>query len=89
MQVIKATSRGKSVEASGEVAALKDTVNKMIRNLGETTRQNVEQDWLKTNRERFTRMLQGQRDLGAASDMILSELAPLVFAQHGVFAYLR
>jgi signal transduction histidine kinase/HAMP domain-containing protein len=73
------------VEASGEVAALKDTVNEMIRNLGETTRQNVEQDWLKTNRERFIRMLQGQRDLGAVSTMILSELAGLVSAQHGVF----
>ncbi|MET0326932.1 MAG: ATP-binding protein, partial [Ilumatobacteraceae bacterium] len=44
-----------------------------------------EQDWLKTNRERFTRMLQGQRDLAAVSNMILSELAPLVSAQHGVF----
>ena len=73
------------VEASGEVAVLKDKLNEMIRNLGETTRQNVEQDWLKTNRERFTRMLQGQRDLATVSDMILSELAPLVSAQHGVF----
>ena len=51
------------VEASGEVAVLKDKLNEMIRNLRETTRQNIEQDWLKTNRERFTRMLQGQRDL--------------------------
>ena len=73
------------VEASGEVAVLKDKLNEMIRNLRETTRQNVEQDWLKTNRERFTRMLQGQRDLGAVSEMILSELAPLVSAQHAVF----
>jgi len=73
------------VEASGEVAALKDTLNEMIRNLGETTRQNVEQDWLKTNRERFTRMLQGQDNLAAVSSMILSELATLVSAQHGVF----
>ena len=73
------------VEASGEVAVLKDTLNEMIRNLRETTRQNIEQDWLKTNRERFTRMLQGQRDLAAVSSMILSELAPLVSAQHGVF----
>ncbi len=73
------------VEASGEVAALKDKLNEMIRNLRETTRQNVEQDWLKTNRERFIRMLQGQRDLPTVSDMILSELAPLVAAQHGVF----
>jgi signal transduction histidine kinase/HAMP domain-containing protein/ActR/RegA family two-component response regulator len=73
------------VEASGEVAVLKDKLNEMIRNLRETTRQNIEQDWLKTNLERFTRMLQGQRDLAAASSMILSELAPLVSAQHGVF----
>ena len=51
------------MEASGEVAGLKDTLNEMIRNLRETTRQNVEQDWLKTNRERFTRMLQGQDNL--------------------------
>jgi len=73
------------VEASGEVAVLKDKLNEMIRNLRETTRQNIEQDWLKTNRERFTRMLQGQRDLSVASSMILSELAPLVSAQHAVF----
>ena len=73
------------VEASGEVAILKDKLNEMIRNLRETTRQNIEQDWLKTNLERFTRMLQGQRDLAEVSNMILSELAPLVSAQHGVF----
>jgi signal transduction histidine kinase/CheY-like chemotaxis protein/HAMP domain-containing protein len=78
-------TRQVSVEASGEVALLKDKLNEMIRNLRETTRQNIEQDWLKTNRERFTRMLQGQRDLEAVSSMILSELAPLVSAQHGVF----
>ena len=30
-------------------------------------------------------MLQGQRDLATVSSMILSELAPLVSAQHGVF----
>ncbi len=78
-------TRQVSVEASGEVAVLKDTLNEMIRNLRETTRQNVEQDWLKTNLERFTRMLQGQRDLDAVSTMILTELAPLVSAQHGVF----
>src|SRR6476620_6823306 len=73
------------VEAEGEVAVLKDTLNEMIRNLRETTRENIEQDWLKTNRERFNRMLQGERDLAAVSSMILSELAPLVSAQHGVF----
>ncbi|HUP75314.1 MAG TPA: ATP-binding protein [Acidimicrobiales bacterium] len=78
-------TRQVQMEASGEVAVLKDTLNEMIRNLRETTRQNVEQDWLRTNRERFTRMLQGQRDLETVSNMILCELAPLVAAQHGVF----
>jgi signal transduction histidine kinase/HAMP domain-containing protein/ActR/RegA family two-component response regulator len=78
-------TRQVNVEASGEVAVLKDKLNEMIRNLRETTRQNVEQDWLKTNLERFTRILQGQRDLAQVSSMILSELAPLVMAQHAVF----
>jgi signal transduction histidine kinase len=78
-------TRQVGVEASGEVAVLKDKLNEMIRNLRETTRQNTEQDWLKTNLERFSRMLQGQRDLAEVSSLILSELAPLVSAQHGVF----
>ena len=78
-------TRQVSVEASGEVAVLKDKLNEMIRNLSETMRQNTEQDWLKTNLERFTRMLQGQRDLATVSNMILSDLTPLVSAQHGAF----
>jgi signal transduction histidine kinase/CheY-like chemotaxis protein/HAMP domain-containing protein len=78
-------TRQVGVAASGEVAVLKDNLNEMIRNLRETTRQNTEQDWLKTNLERFTRLLQGQRDLATVSSMILSELAPLLSAQHGVF----
>ncbi|HET9161392.1 MAG TPA: ATP-binding protein, partial [Caulobacteraceae bacterium] len=73
------------VDARGEVAVLKDNINEMIRNLRDTTQKNSEQDWLKTNLARFTRMLQGQRDLLAVSKLILSELAPLVSAQQGVF----
>ena len=78
-------TRQVTVPANGEVAVLKDKLNEMIRNLRETMRQNTEQDWLKTNLERFTRKLQGQRDLATVSSMILSELARLVSAQHGVF----
>ena len=78
-------TRQVSVEAKGELAILKDKLNEMIRNLRETMRQNTEQDWLKTNLELFTRKLQGQRDLATVSHMILSELTPLVSAQHGVF----
>jgi HAMP domain-containing protein len=42
-------TRAITVEASGEVAALKDNINEMIRNLKDTTQKNNEQDWLKTN----------------------------------------
>src|SRR5919204_940863 len=73
------------VETSGEVALVKDKINQMIKNLRETTQRNAEQDWLKSNLARFTRVMQGQRDLNTVSKLILSELAPLVNAQHGVF----
>ncbi|HWI76189.1 MAG TPA: HAMP domain-containing protein, partial [Sphingomicrobium sp.] len=78
-------TRSIAVEASGEMAALKDTINEMIRNLKEQTLKNAEQDWLKTNLARFSRMLQGERDLATVSNLIMSELAPLVNAQYGVF----
>src|SRR5947209_2038265 len=78
-------TRSITVEAQGEVAALKDNINEMILNLKDTTQKNTEQDWLKTNLARFTRMLQGQRDMKTVAKMVLSELAPLVNAQQGVF----
>jgi CheY-like chemotaxis protein/signal transduction histidine kinase len=78
-------SRSIAVEAAGEVAALKDNLNEMIVNLRETTEKNTAQDWLKTNLAKFTRLLQGQRDLITVSRLVLSELAPLVSMQHGVF----
>src|SRR5947199_2876957 len=78
-------TRSITVDAQGEVAALKDNINEMIRNLKETTQKNTEQDWLKTNLTRIARVLQGQRDLQTVSRVILSELAPLVAAQHGAF----
>ena len=78
-------TRSIALEAQGEMASLKDTINEMIRNLRDTTQKNNEQDWLKTNLAKFTRMLQGQRDLMAVTKLILSELAPVVSAQHGVF----
>ncbi|MBB5539595.1 HAMP domain-containing protein [Rhizobium giardinii] len=77
-------TRSIQVEARGEVAELKDNINTMIGNLRLTTERNTEQDWLKTNLARFTNMLQGQRDLSTVGRMLLSELAQLVGAQHGV-----
>jgi len=78
-------TRSIAVEARGEVAALKDNINEMIRHLRDTTQKNTDQDWLKTNLAKFSRMLQGQKDLLTVGRLILSELAPVVYAQHGVF----
>jgi HAMP domain-containing protein/signal transduction histidine kinase/CheY-like chemotaxis protein len=82
------TTRSITVEAQGEVAKLKDTINEMIRNLRDTTRKNTEQDWLKTNLAKFSRLLQGQKDLVTVAQTILSELAPVVGAQQAEF-YVR
>ena len=46
----------------------------MIRNLKDTTQKNAEQDWLKTNLAKFSRMLQGQKDLLTVAKLILSEI---------------
>ena len=77
-------TRSIQVDARGEVAELKDNINTMIDNLRLTTDRNTEQDWLKTNLANFTNMLQGQRDLATVGRLLLSELTPLVNAQHGV-----
>src|SRR5688500_18927447 len=78
-------TRSITVEAQGEVAALSNTINEMIRNLRDTTQKNTEQDWLKTNLAKFSRMLQGQRDLTNVGRMVLSELCPVVSAQQAEF----
>src|SRR6201999_2432991 len=78
-------TRSIAVEARGEVEELRDNINQMIANLRETTEVNAQQDWLNTNTARFSGMLQGQRDLKQVSRLIMSELTPLVGAQHGGF----
>jgi CheY-like chemotaxis protein/signal transduction histidine kinase/HAMP domain-containing protein len=77
-------TRSIQVEARGEVSELKDNINAMIGNLRVTTDRNKEQDWLKTNLAKFSRMMQGQRDLVTVGKLLLSELAPLVNAQQGI-----
>src|SRR5262249_1895622 len=78
-------TRSITVEAQGEVAALKDNINQMIGNLKDTTQKNTEQDWLKTNLAKFSGMMQGQRNIVSVAQLIMSELTPLVGAQHGGF----
>src|ERR671917_692432 len=74
-----------TVEALGEVAELKDIVNQMIENLRVTTERNAQQDWLNSNLARISGLMQGQRDLSQVSRLIMSEVTPLVDAQHGAF----
>src|SRR5256886_11614611 len=78
-------TRSIALEAQGEMAALKDTINEMIRNPRDTTQKNSEQDWLKPSLAKFSRMLKGQKDLNTVGRLILSELAPVVSAQQAVF----
>jgi HAMP domain-containing protein len=78
-------TRSIGVEAQGEVAELKDTINQMIVNLRETTGHNADQSWLNSNLARFGGMMQGQRDLSVVSDLVMSELTPLVGARFGAF----
>ncbi|WP_203609963.1 HAMP domain-containing protein [Streptomyces sp. SID8111] len=78
-------TRSVDVEASGEVAELKDNINSMVESLRETTRANQEQDWLKTNLARISGLMQGHRDLPVVAELIMDELVPLVSAQYGAF----
>ncbi|MFC8950455.1 response regulator [Streptomyces rochei] len=78
-------TRSVNVEASGEVAELKDNINSMVESLRETTRANQEQDWLKTNLARISGLMQGHRDLPVVAELIMDELVPLVSAQYGAF----
>ncbi|MES3036596.1 MAG: HAMP domain-containing protein, partial [Bdellovibrionota bacterium] len=82
-------SRSITVEAQGEVAALKDNINQMIGNLKDTTQKNSEQDWLKTNLAKFSGMMQGQRSITSVAQLIMSELTPLVDGQQGTFFMLE
>ncbi|MFG3281391.1 HAMP domain-containing protein [Streptomyces sp. NPDC048111] len=78
-------TRSITVDASGEVADLKDNINFMVESLRETTRANEEQDWLKSNLARISGLMQGRRDLAVVAELIMDELTPLVSAQYGAF----
>ena len=78
-------TRSITVDASGEVAELKDNINAMVESLRETTRTNQEQDWLKTNLALISGLMQGQRDLTVVADLVMDRLTPLVGAQYGGF----
>ncbi|MEU9146069.1 HAMP domain-containing protein [Streptomyces sp. NPDC048349] len=78
-------TRSITVDASGEVAELKDNINSMVGSLRESTRANQEQDWLKSNLARISGLMQGHRDLAVVAELVMDELTPLVAAQYGAF----
>ncbi|WP_435971946.1 HAMP domain-containing protein [Streptomyces sp. Qhu_M48] len=78
-------TRSITVDASGEVAELKDNINAMVGSLRETTRANQEQDWLKSSLARISELMQGHRDLAVVAELVMDELTPLVSAQYGAF----
>ncbi|MFE3455297.1 HAMP domain-containing protein [Nonomuraea sp. NPDC059194] len=78
-------TRSITVDASGEVAELKDNINSMVKSLRETTRANQDQDWLKSNLARMSGLMQGHRDLATVAELVMNEIAPLVSAQFGAF----
>jgi HAMP domain-containing protein/signal transduction histidine kinase/DNA-binding response OmpR family regulator len=78
-------TRSITVEASGEVAELKDNINAMVGSLRETTRTNQEQDWLKSSLAHISGLMQGHRDLAVVAELVMEELTPLVSAQYGAF----
>ncbi|MEU7895116.1 HAMP domain-containing protein [Nonomuraea sp. NPDC049152] len=78
-------TRSITVDASGEVAELKDNINSMVKSLRETTKANQDQDWLKSNLARMSGLMQGHRDLSTVAELVMNELAPLVSAQFGAF----
>ncbi|RKT07948.1 signal transduction histidine kinase [Streptomyces sp. 3211.6] len=89
-EVTSAVARGDltrtvTVEAPGEVGALKDNINSMVESLRATTRANEEKDWLKTQLARISGGIQGRRDLTTVAQLIMREVPPLVHAQYGCF----
>jgi len=78
-------TRSISVEAEGEVDALKDNINAMVQSLREKTKAYEEQVWLQTSLARIAGLMQGHRDLATVADLIMDELVPLIGAQHGTF----
>ncbi len=76
-------SRSITVDAQGEMGQLTDTINEMISNLRRTTHKSTEQDWLQTSLARFTRTLQGQRELQTNDELEQKAQAPVRTERRG------
>ncbi|WP_017573097.1 HAMP domain-containing protein [Nocardiopsis halotolerans] len=76
-------TRNIQVDALGEMEQLKDNINLMVSNLRETTATQRDADWLKSNVARISGHIQGHRDLKELARLIMTEVTPLIGAQHG------
>ncbi|WP_285734410.1 HAMP domain-containing protein [Nocardiopsis sp. ATB16-24] len=77
-------TRNIQVDARGEMEQLKHNINLMVSNLRETTATQRDADWLKSNLARISGRIQGHRDLRELARLIMTEVTPLIGAQHGV-----
>ncbi len=73
------------VAAKGEVEILKNGLNQMILTLKDTSEINADQDWLKSNLSDFSGLMQGKKDMQHLADVVLTQVCPVIHAQHGVF----
>ncbi|WP_159941519.1 MULTISPECIES: HAMP domain-containing protein [unclassified Nocardiopsis] len=76
-------TRNIQVDARGEMEQLKHNINLMVSNLRETTATQRDADWLKSNVARISGHIQGHRDLKELARLIMTEVTPLIGAQHG------
>ncbi|MEU3017351.1 HAMP domain-containing protein [Nocardiopsis sp. NPDC007018] len=76
-------TRNIQVDTRGEMEQLKDNINLMVSNLRETTADQADADWLKSNLARISGHIQGHRDLNELARLIMTEVTPLIEAQHG------
>ena len=76
-------TRNIQVDTRGEMEQLKDNLNLMVSNLRETTADQRDADWLKSNLARISGHIQGHRDLHELARLIMTEVTPLMDAQHG------
>ncbi|MGB5972901.1 MAG: response regulator, partial [Nodosilinea sp.] len=67
-----------------EIGLLTRTFNQMVTSLRQTILVNEEQRWLKTNLADLSQQLQGQRSLETLTNLVLTQVAPLVGAQQGL-----
>jgi hypothetical protein len=74
-----------AISGNDEFSKLGLSFNAMADKLKASSEASTSQSWLNSNLARFGQMLQGERDLQAAGQKILSEFASVMESRHGMF----